>query len=99
MWNRKEQVKSKAIITLQCVLSSDQLTKVSPFHNGRDYELWEKLIELYEGTGDSRIGKLDLLINQLQNCGMRDGVSISQLHSRFKELLNSFHFIRENVEN
>ena len=93
----KAQANAKAIVTLQCGLSSEQLNKVGPFKSAKD--LWDKLIELNEGTKDSRIAKRDLLINQLQNFTMKDGETVSSLHGRFKELLNGLHSVGESVEN
>ena len=93
----KAQANAKAIMALQCGLSSKQLNKVRPFKSAQD--LWDKLIELNEGTKDSRIAKRDLLINQLQNFTMKEGETVSSLHGRFKELLNGLHSVGESVEN
>lgn len=54
---------TKAILTLQCGLSPEQLSKVGLFSSAK--KLWEQLIELYEGTRDSRITKGDLLASQV----------------------------------
>ncbi|XP_074557881.1 uncharacterized protein LOC141813795 [Curcuma longa] len=93
----KSQANAKAVVTLQCGLSSEQLIKVGPFRSAK--ELWDKLIELNEGTKDSRVAKRDLLINQMQNFMMKEGETVSQLHGRFKELLNGLHAIGERLEN
>ncbi|XP_074590609.1 uncharacterized protein LOC141846459 [Curcuma longa] len=94
---RKAQANAKATVTLQCGLAKDQLNKVGPFSSARD--LWNKLIELNEGTRDSRIAKRDLYMNQLQNFAMRDNETVSELHGRIKELLNGLHSIGESLEN
>ncbi|XP_074556829.1 uncharacterized protein LOC141812719 [Curcuma longa] len=93
----KSQANAKAVVTMQCGLSFEQLIKVGPFRSAK--ELWDKLIELNEGTKDSRVAKRDLLINQMQNFLMKEGETVSQLHGRFKELLNGLHAIGERLEN
>ncbi|XP_074570568.1 uncharacterized protein LOC141827234 [Curcuma longa] len=51
----KSQANAKAVVTLQCGLSSEQLIKVGPYHSAK--EPWDKLIELNEGIKDSRVAK------------------------------------------
>ncbi|XP_042467579.1 uncharacterized protein LOC122050767 [Zingiber officinale] len=72
----KAQACAKAIMTLQYGLSSEQLNKIRLFKSAKD--LWDKLIELNEGTKDLRIAKRDLFINQLQNFTMKDGEMIAE---------------------
>ncbi|XP_074557046.1 uncharacterized protein LOC141813034 [Curcuma longa] len=94
---RKGQADAKAVVTLQCGINKDQLIKVGPFTSAKD--LWNKLIELHEGTRDSRIAKRDLFLNQLQNLTMKENETVSELHGRFKEILNGLHTVDERVEN
>ncbi|XP_074560181.1 uncharacterized protein LOC141816265, partial [Curcuma longa] len=94
---RKGQADAKAVVTLQCGINKDQLIKVGPFTSAKD--LWNKLIELHEGTRDSRIAKRDLFLNQLQNLSMKENETVSELHGRFKEILNGLHTVDEKVEN
>ncbi|XP_074575241.1 uncharacterized protein LOC141831737 [Curcuma longa] len=94
---RKGQADAKAVVTLQCGINKDQLIKVGPFTSAKD--LWNKLIELHEGTRDSRIAKRDLFLNQLQNLSMKESETVSELHGRFKEILNGLHTVDEKVEN
>ncbi|XP_074569703.1 uncharacterized protein LOC141826360 [Curcuma longa] len=94
---RKGQADAKAVVTLQCGISKDQLNKVGPFTSAK--ELWNKLIELHEGTRDSRIAKRDLFLNQLQNLSMKDNETVSELHGRFKEIVNGLHSVNEHIEN
>lgn len=44
--------------------------------------------KLHEGTNDSRIAKRVLFLSQLQYFTMKKGMIISQLHGKFKEILN-----------
>lgn len=44
---KKAQANARAIATLQCSLTHDQLSEVGPFSS--DKESWEKHIELHEG--------------------------------------------------
>ncbi|XP_074586970.1 uncharacterized protein LOC141842889 [Curcuma longa] len=94
---KKAQANAKATTTLQCGLSKDQLSKIGPFNSAK--ELWEKLIELNEGSSDSRRAKKDLLVEQLQNFTMRQNETVSQMHGRFKEIVNGLHVIGEKLDN
>ena len=94
---RKGQADAKAVVTLQCGIAKDQLVKVGPFTSAKD--LWNKLIELQEGTRDSRIAKRDLFLNQLQNLVMKENETVSEIHGRFKEIINGLHSVDERVEN
>ncbi|XP_074566099.1 uncharacterized protein LOC141822661 [Curcuma longa] len=88
---KKIEVDVKATQTLQCELTKEELNKVGPFISAKD--LWDKLIELHEGTSDTKVSKRDLLINKLYNIKMMEGESASGLHARIQDLLNGMHAI------
>ncbi|XP_042380452.1 uncharacterized protein LOC121972901 [Zingiber officinale] len=52
---KKIKVDAKATKTLQCGLTKEELNQVDPFNIAK--ELWEKLIELDEGTFDTKDGE------------------------------------------
>ncbi|XP_042407973.1 uncharacterized protein LOC121997565 [Zingiber officinale] len=52
---KKIEADAKAIYTLQCGLTKEELNRVSPFSSVKD--LWEKLIKLHEGTFDTTEGE------------------------------------------
>ncbi|XP_042380072.1 uncharacterized protein LOC121972474 [Zingiber officinale] len=58
-WNatviKKVEANTKATYTLQCGLTKEELNRVDPFSSAK--ELWEKLIELHEGTSDMKEGE------------------------------------------
>lgn len=60
---KKAQENAQATTTLQCGLAQEQLSKVGPFDSAK--ELWDKFVELHEGTCDSQIAKRDLLLSRL----------------------------------
>ncbi|MCQ7506103.1 hypothetical protein NP150_23610, partial [Salmonella enterica] len=100
-WNpemkKKAQVDNKALNTLQCGLTKEELNRVGPFDTAK--ELWDKLIELHEGTNDSKVTKRDLLLNSLLNMKMQEEETASQLHAQIKNLLNGLHLIGHELEN
>ncbi|XP_074562818.1 uncharacterized protein LOC141819414, partial [Curcuma longa] len=49
---KKVEADAKATCTLQCGLTKEELNRVGPFSSAK--ELWEKLIELHEGTSDTK---------------------------------------------
>ncbi|XP_042396771.1 uncharacterized protein LOC121986910 [Zingiber officinale] len=53
---KKVKANAKATCTLQCGLTKEELNRVGPFLSSK--ELWEKLIELHEGTSDTKESKL-----------------------------------------
>ncbi|XP_074586894.1 uncharacterized protein LOC141842791 [Curcuma longa] len=94
---KKVQANAKATTTLQCGLSKEKLSKVGPFNLAK--ELSEKFIELNEGSSESRRAKRDLLVGQLQTFNMKSNETISQIHERFKEIVNGLHVIGEKIDN
>ncbi|XP_074579575.1 uncharacterized protein LOC141836066 [Curcuma longa] len=76
---KKIEAGAKATQTLQCELTKEELNRVRPFFSAKDR--WDKLIELHEGTSDTKVSKRDLLINKLYNIKMMEGESASGLHA------------------
>ena len=68
---KKVEVAAKATCTIQCGLTKEELNRVGPFSSAK--ELWEKLIELHEGTSETKVSKRDLLLNKLYNLKMQEG--------------------------
>ena len=52
---KKASTENKAINTLHCGLTREELNRVGPHQNAK--ELWDKLIELHEGTSDAKVQK------------------------------------------
>ncbi|XP_074561559.1 uncharacterized protein LOC141817832, partial [Curcuma longa] len=52
---KKVEANARATCTLQCGLTKEELNRVGPFSSAK--ELWEKLIELHEGTSDTKEGE------------------------------------------
>ncbi|XP_042422963.1 uncharacterized protein LOC122010490 [Zingiber officinale] len=100
-WNpemkKKAQIDLKALNTIQCRLTKEELNRVGPHENAK--KLWDKLIELYEGTNDAKITKRDLFLHKLFNVKMQEGETASQLHVRIKDILNGLHTIDHQLEN
>ncbi|XP_042450648.1 uncharacterized protein LOC122035301 [Zingiber officinale] len=86
-WNpemkKKAQIDFKALSTLQCGLTKEELNHVDPHENAK--ELWGKLIELHKGAIDAKEGKttsqlharikdilkgLHNISNQMENCDL-----------------------------
>ncbi|XP_042404748.1 uncharacterized protein LOC121994939 [Zingiber officinale] len=52
---KKAQTDSKALNTIQCVLTKKELNRVNPHENAKD--LWDKLIELHKETPNLKDGE------------------------------------------
>ncbi|MCQ7222065.1 hypothetical protein NP006_23470, partial [Salmonella enterica] len=94
---RKIEADARATQALQCGLTKEELSRVGPCISAK--ELWNKLIELHEGTSDTKVSKHDLIFNKLFNMKMQEGETASQLHARIQDLLNGLHAIGQQVEN
>ncbi|XP_042423633.1 uncharacterized protein LOC122011312 [Zingiber officinale] len=72
-WNpemkKKAQIDFKALNTLQCGLTKEELNHIGPHKNAK--ELWDKFIELHERTNDAKEGesasKLNARIKDILN--------------------------------
>ncbi|XP_042460120.1 transitional endoplasmic reticulum ATPase homolog 2-like [Zingiber officinale] len=56
---KKTQIDFKALNIIQCGLTKEELNHINPHENAK--ELWDKLIELYEGTNDAKMENRDLI--------------------------------------
>ncbi|PKA46011.1 hypothetical protein AXF42_Ash021374 [Apostasia shenzhenica] len=61
--------------------------------------MWEKLIELHEGTSEVKRAKKALYKNQFDNFKIREGEFVAQIHSRFKEIYHGLVGLGDNLEN
>ncbi|XP_042436902.1 uncharacterized protein LOC122022853 [Zingiber officinale] len=74
---KKVEANAKVTCTLQCGLTKEELNRVGSFSSAK--ELWEKLIELHEGTFDMKDGesasqlhaRIQDLLNSLHAIGQK----------------------------
>ncbi|XP_074572643.1 uncharacterized protein LOC141829132 [Curcuma longa] len=74
---KKVEADAKATCTLQCGLTKEELNRIGAFSSAK--ELWEKLIELHEGTSDTKEGetasslhaRIQDILNSLHGIGQK----------------------------
>lgn len=62
-------------------------------------ELWEKFIEIHEGTMEVKLEGSDLLRTQFNNLKLEKEKKLSSLHARIKEIQNGLTSIGETISN
>ncbi|XP_074560377.1 uncharacterized protein LOC141816505, partial [Curcuma longa] len=101
LWNKKEQSESvangKAEFHLLTVLPTQEVNRIGTYHSAK--ELWEKFLELHEGTSEAKSARKDLLRNQLTNLRMMEGETVAELHAKIKELISGLTQLGESVSN
>ena len=100
-WSKKEQAdhvaNKKAEFHLLSVLPTQEVNRVGTYNSAK--ELWEKFLELHEGTSEAKLARRDLLRNQLTNLRFEEGETIAHLHSRIQELITRLTNLGEEVSN
>ncbi|XP_074586962.1 serpin-ZXA-like [Curcuma longa] len=88
-WSKKDQsdfvANGKAVYHLLSVLPAQEVNRIGDYASAK--ELWEKFLELHEGTSEAKLAKRDLLRNQLTNLRMEEGETVAHLHSKIKGLI------------
>ncbi|XP_074556832.1 uncharacterized protein LOC141812726 [Curcuma longa] len=100
-WTKKEQADAiangKAEFHLLTVLPEQDVNRIGKYNSAK--ELWEKFLELHEGTSEAKLARRDILRSKLTNLRMEDGQSVAQLHAKVKELITSLENLGEKVTN
>ena len=100
-WTKKEQANfvanGKAEFHLLSVLPPQEVSQIGSYDSAKD--LWEKFLELHEGTSEAKLARRDILRNQLTNLRMNQGEKVAQLQARIKELITQLTNLGEEVTN
>ena len=71
-WSKKEQAEfvanGKAEFHLLNVLPPQEVSRIGSYDSAKD--LWEKFLELHEGTSEAKLARCDILRTQLTNLRM-----------------------------
>mgnify|MGYP003365547854 CR=1 FL=1 len=81
-WTKKEQAEfvanGKAEYHLLSVLPPQEVNRIGKYNSAK--ELWEKFLELHEGTSEAKLARRDLLRNQLTSLRLGEDESVAHLH-------------------
>ena len=67
-------------------LCLEEFNKISRLENAR--EIWDTLIDMYEGTDSVKESKLDVLQSQLDKFKMKDDEGVAEMYSRLALITN-----------
>ena len=81
------QNNSKAMNILFCSLDRNEFNRVSVCKSA--YEIWKTLQVTHEGTSKVKQTKISMLTNQFQLFKMNANESISDMYSRFQDIVHS----------
>ena len=86
--DRAEFRRSALTITiLHCGLSRSEFNRISMCSTAK--EIWDKLEVTYEGTSRVKESKINLLVTQYEVFKMDESEMITQMYSRFTNIINS----------
>ena len=85
------QNNSKAINILFCSLDRNEFNRVSVCKSA--YEIWKTLQVTHEGTSKVKQTKISMLTNQFQLFKMNSNESISDMYSRFQNIVHSLIYL------
>jgi len=103
-WDERDshliQLNAKAINMLYCALDVNEFNQISACESAN--EMWDKLEVTYEGTNQVKESKICRLVHEYELFCMKYEESISDMFTRFTNIINSLKAIGKchtNVEN
>ncbi|KAG6503123.1 hypothetical protein ZIOFF_035413 [Zingiber officinale] len=83
--------------TYKCVLPPQEVNRIGSYSSVK--ELWEKFLELHEGTSEAKLARRDILRNKLMNIQLEKSEKVASLHAMVKELITGLENLGETVTN
>ena len=103
-WNEDDvkviELNCKAMSSLYCALDPNEFNRVSGCDSTK--EIWDKLEVTYEGTNQVKESKMSMLVHENELFDMRKDENISEMSTRFTNIINclkSLGKIYTNEEN
>lgn len=103
-WDERDsrliQLNAKAINMLYCALDANEFNRISACESAK--EMWDKLEVTYEGTNQVKESKISRLVHEYELFCMKSEESISDMFTRFTNIINSLKALGKcytNVEN
>ena len=97
-WTAEEKIiaqnNSKAMNILFCSLDRNEFNRVSVCKSA--YEIWKTLQVTHEGTSKVKQTKISILTNQFQLFKMNPNEPISDIYSRFQDIVHSLISLGKN---
>uniref|UniRef100_A0A2N9IKX4 CCHC-type domain-containing protein n=1 Tax=Fagus sylvatica TaxID=28930 RepID=A0A2N9IKX4_FAGSY len=90
-WNEADvrliELNCKAMSTLYCALDPIEYNRVSGCDSAK--EIWDKLEVTYEGTNQVKESKMNMLVHEYELFVMKKDENISEMSTRFTNIVNS----------
>jgi len=90
-WDERDsrliQLNAKAINMLYCALDANEFNRISACESAK--EMWDKLEVTYEGTNQVKESKISRLVHEYELFCMKSEESISDMFTRFTNIINS----------
>lgn len=100
-WNdaymRNIKSNSKAMNILYCALDSAEYNRISICETAK--EIWDKLIATHEGNSQVKESKIDILVHNYELFKMKPGESISDMFTRFTDIVNGLKSLGKSYTN
>ncbi|XP_071723927.1 uncharacterized protein [Rutidosis leptorrhynchoides] len=84
--NKRQALDAKAIYSLYCALSPTEYNRISSCVTTK--EVWDRLHITYEGTDRVKETRINILLGQYEAFRMKPGESITDMFSRFTDIVN-----------
>ncbi|XP_071724666.1 uncharacterized protein [Rutidosis leptorrhynchoides] len=84
--NKRQALDAKAIYSLYCALSPTEYNRISSCVTAK--EVWDRLHITYEGTDRVKETRINILLGQYESFKMKPGESITDMFSRFTDIVN-----------
>ena len=84
---RLVQLNSKAMNCLYCALDSNEFNRISICESAK--EIWDTLMVCHEGTSQVKESKINLYVHDYEMFQMNDNETISEMFTRFTDIINS----------
>ncbi|XP_077228504.1 uncharacterized protein LOC143861459 [Tasmannia lanceolata] len=94
---RKATLDAKGVTLLFCALSPDEFNRVSTCKTAR--EIWTSLETTHEGTTQVKKSKVNMLISDFEAFEMHEGESISNMFTRFTNIVNELNALGKTYTN
>jgi cell division protein FtsB/Arc/MetJ-type ribon-helix-helix transcriptional regulator len=94
---KKLSLNSKAMHCLVCALSPTEFNRVSTCKSAK--EIWDRLLITYEGTDVVKESKLNILTTSYELFKMKENESISEMFTRFTDIINGLAALGKTYQN
>ncbi|XP_077219750.1 uncharacterized protein LOC143853940 [Tasmannia lanceolata] len=94
---KRAALNAKGVNTIFCALSLDEFNRVSICKTAK--EIWTILETTHEGTSPVKKSKVNLLVSDLEAFKMYENESISEMYSRFTNIVNELEGLGKTYTN